>query len=305
MIAYFSLQFSMILRKLKDSGIQPFLGVILIVAVFAFLSHFLFKRAGYAVYLYIALALALLSPLGARKRNDFLKSVFPGWKYPLVRIFENTFVILPFIAFLLYSRLFPAALILTISGWGMALFRKNNEFRFILPTPFSRRPFEFAVGFRKTFYLFPVVYLLVIPAVLYDNFNLGAVLLALLFFILMSFYSKPENEYYVWIFKDDARGFLLRKIKTAWLYATFLTLPVLLVLGWFFPGDIKILIVIQLLGYLYLMLAILAKYTAFPEEMSIARGMLFALSIFFPPLLLAVIPYFYILSIKRLKIIML
>jgi hypothetical protein len=55
---------------------------------------------------------------------------------------------------------------------------------------------------------------------------------------------------------------------------------------------------------LFLWTVILAKYSAYPGEMNLPEGMIIAISIYFPPLLLAIIPFFYTKSIRKLKYIL-
>ena len=47
-----------------------------------------------------------------------------------------------------------------------------------------------------------------------------------------------------------------------------------------------------------------AKYAAIPQKIGLLQGILFAKAMAIPPLLLAVIPYFYFKSIKRLNTIL-
>ncbi|MBK7030860.1 MAG: hypothetical protein IPH45_17355 [Bacteroidales bacterium] len=49
----------------------------------------------------------------------------------------------------------------------------NSRWNFTIPTPFSKHPFEFAVGFRKTFLAWLFAYFLTIMAISVGNFNLG------------------------------------------------------------------------------------------------------------------------------------
>jgi hypothetical protein len=46
---------------------------------------------------------------------------------------------------------------------------------------------------------------------------------------------------------------------------------------------------------------ILAKYAAFPHQVNLPQFVILAVSVWFPPLLIAVIPFFYRQSVKRLN----
>ena len=96
------------------------------------------------------------------------------------------------------------------------------------------------------------------------------------------------------------KDFLIEKLKIGLLYFTALCFPIVLTLGIFFYNEIEILLVFLLLSYAYLSTIILAKYSAFPNEMSLPQGILIALSFMIPPILLGLIPYFYSQSVKRL-----
>jgi len=216
-----------------------------------------------------------------------------------LRLIENFLVVSPFIAFLAYKQLFPAMLILSTITLVISLVNFNSTFNFTIPTPFYRRPYEFAVGFRNTFYLFIMTYSLTFIAISVGNFNLGIFSLLLVFFITLTFYSKPEDLYFVWSFIDSPKGFLMKKIRTGLVYSTMLSTPILIILSIFF-SEIKILLIFQLLGYIYLITIILAKYSAYPNEMSLPQGILFSLSLMLPPALFITIPLFYYQSIKSL-----
>lgn len=241
----------MTIRKLTAFGLNPILGFLIIGALFIGGSIYLFYRTQYAQYGYILLALCLVVQLSERKRNDFLKLIFTHSPYLKLRLIENFLVVSSFIAFLAYKQLFPAMLILSTITLVIALVNFNSTFNFTIPTPFYRRPYEFAVGFRNTFYLFIMTYSLTFIAISVGNFNLGIFSLLLVFFITLTFYSKPEDLYFVWSFIDSPKGFLMKKIRTGLVYSTMLSTPILIILSIFFFSEIKILLIFQLLGYIY------------------------------------------------------
>jgi hypothetical protein len=69
----------------------------------------------------------------------------------------------------------------------------------------------------------------------------------------------------------------------------------------FYPTEFALILGIFFLGLLFLWTIILAKYSAYPGEMNLPEGMAIAFSLLFPPLLLAIIPFFYLKSITKLK----
>ena len=181
------------------------------------------------------------------------------------------------------------------------LFNFSTNLNVTIPTPFSKNPFEFTVGFRKTFYVFPIAYFLTYISVTVGNFNLGVFSMLLIGITCFSYYSKTENEYFVWNYKLSSKEFLIEKTKTCLIYFTTLSLPVIIALSISFFREIDILIIFILLCYAYLTAIVLAKYSSFPNEMNMSQGILIAISFMFPPILLVFIPIFYSQSVKKLN----
>ena len=297
--AYFILQYKMLNRRFRDAGFHPLVSWLLLAAGFIGFSIFLFYKTEFAEPIYLACALALTGRLAEHRRNDFLKMCF-GNHWKPIRILENLFVVLPFIIFLLLRQNSIAAGSLAILAplFALAIFRATPNL--VLPTPFSRQPFEFAAGFRNTWYLCLAAYALSVIAVIVNNFNLAVFSILLVFAIPLSYYVKPEPEYYVWNFSVSARQFLVKKIKTAFLYSAILALPVGLLPGILFPENIPALALIYIVGWAFLVFTIVSKYAAYPDEMSLFQAVLFGLCISFPPLLLLLIPYLFVKSERRL-----
>jgi hypothetical protein len=301
---YFKLQYRMTNRKLKDFGLHPIIGYLLALIAFVGFSLFLFYKIEFAGYVYVFIAVYLSFNLSETKRNDFLKQCFSVKDYKITRMIENGIIALPFVIFLLYKQYFftPLLLIVIISLSG--LLNTKTRFSLVIPTPFFKRPFEFTVGFRNTFYLFIVSYFLTGIALFVDNFNLGIFALALVYLTTWSYYLKPEKDYYVWIYSFSPLQFLFQKMKIAWLYSSLLSLPIILFLGAFYPENAGILLVCFLLGYAFLILMISAKYSVYPEEINIPQAILIVLCFSCPPLLLAAIPFFITRSVSQLNYIL-
>ena len=73
------------------------------------------------------------------------------------------------------------------------------------------------------------------------------------------------------------------------------------VLGIYFYENLITILSFVFVGYVFLITIILAKYAAYPDKMNIIQGVLIAFSIYLPPMLVFVIPYFYFQSLKQLK----
>ncbi len=301
MRAYFQLQYTLINRKLSDFGVHPVIGYSLLFLVFIGLSTYLFYKTTFAPYMYVVVALYFTAKLSEVRRNDFLKMCFGNKQYRKVRMAENLLVALPFAIFLVYKQQYLPLLLLMVTTILLALLNFNITYNRTLPTPFYKRPFEFTVGFRNTFFLFFIAYALTVVAVIVDNFNLGVFSLLLVFLVVLCYYLKPENEYFVWSYSATPVKFLTEKIKTAFLFSFYLFLPILLALSLFYTENMGMLLLLTALGYLYLTTVILAKYAAFPHEMDLTQGILLAITFAFPPMLIAIIPLFAHQSVNKLK----
>lgn len=301
MKTYFKLQYIMINRKLSDLGMHPMIGYLLLLLVFIGLSAYLFYKITFAHYAYILIALFFTSKLSDARRSDFLKNCFGNERYRKVRILENLIIILPFVLFLTYKQLFYSTAILITMTVLIALLKFKITYSITIPTPFYKKPFEFTVGFRNTFFLFFLAYGLTIVSVMVDNFNLGVFSLMFVFLTILCYYLKPENEYFVWSYNFTPVRFLIEKIKTALLFSSYLYLPTLFILSLFYFEHIVVLLIFTLLGYLYLIMVILAKYAAYPNEMGLAQAVIVGLTVTFPPMLVVVIPFFANQSIGKLK----
>lgn len=301
---YFKLQLIMTNRKIKEAGINPGLGYFFGLTAFVLLSEYIFQKSEFAKYLVILTCLSLQFKLSEKNRMDFLSSTFGDKTKNKIRISESLIVCIPFVAILSYKNFFLEACLLFLCSIILALFSVHSNLNFTIPTPFSKRPFEFSAGFRKTIFIFPVAYALTVIAIHVDNLNLGIFSFLLIFLTTLSYFSKPEPEYYVWIHAKTPKMFLKNKIFSASKNASFLVAPILVGLLIYYPSEYKLILLFFLMGLFFLWTVILAKYAAYPEEMNLPEGFVMACSLYFPPLLLAIIPFFYTKSIKKLKIIL-
>ena len=288
-------------RKFQDVGFNPQLAYILMTVLFAGLSILLFQKTEFAIYIYLLIALTLLGKLSETRRTEFLKICYGDTQLKKIRIIENLIYSIPFFAFLLYKHLIVYAGLLWLLTTILALVNFRTTLNFTIWTPFSKRPFEFMTGFRNSFYILFAAYALTIIAVLINNFNLGVFSMLLVFVTILSYYSKPENEYFVWVHNQNPKVFLLNKIKTALLFSSSIVLPIVLILAIFIPQNIGIILFFFLVGLAFLISVIVVKYAAYPDEINITQGIFLALCIWFPPILIILIPFFFKKSENRLS----
>ena len=301
---YFRLQYIMTKRKLSDGLRRPIFGylfALFFLLIFVGVSWVLLSaKSAYTPYIYAFASLFFTLKLSEIKRNDFLKIHFGDKQYRKVRILENLIITLPFVIFLVYKQHFYLTIILVAISVLLALLSFKATYNFTIPTPFFKKPFEFTVGFRNSFFMFFIAYGLAIIAVNVDNFNLGVFALGLVFLTTLGFYLKPENEFFVWSFSCTPTKFLFTKIKTALLFSFCLCLPVFILLSVFYFEHIGVLLLCVFLGFLYLTTLVLAKYSDYPEEMGILQAIIFTIGLF-PPMLIVVIPLFASQSVNKLK----
>ena len=297
---YFALQIVLCKRRFKDFGISPLIGLIIIVFVFCIGSYYLFIRSVYAIYIYSILPLSFLVSNSKTKRNEFMKFIYSQHIYRAIRVIENLLTVIPFVLFLLVKQAWLGAFGLLLLSGILSLVYVLPSVNVVLPTPFFRKPYEFIVGFRHKFVLVGIAHLLVIMACVYSNFNLGIFSLMTVFVVCLSFYSETEPDYYVWVFRLSANAFLGQKIKNALLHITTLILPVVITLVLFFSSAFVSVLGFAILGFMYLITMVLAKYSNYPSTINLPNGILLGVCIVLPPLLLLAIPYFYLLSKKQL-----
>ncbi len=298
---YFILQYKMANRRLWEAKINPVIGYGLGAMGFVLLSDYLFEQSTFAKYLVVLVALSLLFNLTHTNRNEFLQCTFGTKKFRQIRVIENIIVSTPFVGLLLYHNAFIEASLLFIASFLIATISIKINRSFTIPTPFYKNPFEFTVGFRKTFYIFPIAYALTFIAIRVNNMNLGIFAMLLVFLVAMSFYAKPENEFYVWIHADNPSDFLFKKLKIASIYTLPLALPIVCSLIVYYPADTDLIILFLFAGLFFLWAVILAKYAAYPIEMNIPEAILLVICLYFPPLLLLLIPYLFKKSINKLN----
>ncbi len=298
---YFILQYIMSNRKLRDLGLNPLLGYILFPFVFIVLSEFMFLKTDFAKYIMMLVAWFLAFRVSESNRLDFLTITFTEKISKQIRIIENVLLSIPFSIVLAYHHAYKEAILLVLGSVLASNSSLKSSIIYTIPTPFYKYPFEFIVGFRNIFYIFPIIYLITIIALSVQNFNLGLFSLLLVYLISLSYYLKPEHEYYVWSYASNPARFLAKKISVAGLYSLLLALPIVILLLISFKSEWQIILLSLPLGIVLLTIIILAKYSVYPKEMNLPEGVLLAICLYLPWLLLLIGPYFYFKSIRKLN----
>lgn len=298
---HFSLQYLRFKRDCKSVGINPYLGIGVVVCSFIIFSEIIFKKISYSSLLYLLTALIIVSTFGEEIRNQFLKSIFPPIKFRKLRLLENLFAAAPFSIFLVLENHYLLAIItLALSGM-LSLFNKMALKGIQIPSPFSKNPYEFTVGFRRNYVFILTIYSVAFLSVYYHNFILGLLSLLGMFLLCLTFYSVEDPIYYVWIHSQSSKVFLRNKIRIALRYSFSLGLVIVLPLVCFYYFRIGLILLTLTVGLLYVVLGILAVYVNFPSKRTVSQNIQFYFAICIPPFLLFVIPNMYYQSIRRLK----
>ena len=285
-------------RWLNHMGIHPFLGFLSLIILPLVFIFYIFSGSSNSVIISGFLTVLFLLKVGQTERCQLLKALFSNRQFIVLRAIENLVIIFPLALYLALNEFFIYLMALVSLGTLMVLVNRRINIQFGIPTPFGNSPFEFLIGFRKNLWIIALTFIILYKSIEVGNSNLGLFVLGSLFFLAMSFYLKPEDAYYVWIYDKSPKKFIKGKLKTGIFHSSIMTLPIALILCVFFPYNWSIILIIQVIGYLFLISIILAKYSVFPKEMNLPQGIMYALSLWFPPMLFVLIPIFY----KKAKI---
>jgi len=291
-------------RYATKHGVHPLIALLLVLALFIVGSILLFAKVAFASIAYTTILLYFLFSAGNHQRTELIKTIFPKKAYRIIRLIENGIILLPFLLFLLYQQQFLWALGSLALTIIFSFIDTNIQSNWVIPTPFRKFPFEHIIGFRKTFWVVALSYFLLVKAVQVGNYNLGIFSLAMVLLITMGFYLKPENDFFVWIYSSTANQFLKKKFIIAILCISVLYLPILIALYTFFPDQWAITTIATTVSFVVLGSIIVTKYAAYPDEISIPQGSLYAVSLSFPPLLIFMMWMFYSQAKQRLKAIL-
>ena len=301
---YFQLQKVIIERFLKGWGLAPWLVYLLVPVFFVGGSLLLLERTDYAAYLIAVLSLSAYNWFSGRKRNDFLQLNFGKPIFRKIRLLENGLVTLPFLLLFLFKGYWALALVQILVGGAMTLRSGGGFTAFTLPTPFSKHPWEFALGFRQYWWLWLIAVFLLVMGIRAENFELSAFSWFITVFGATAFYQKPEPGFYVWVHAMTGQQLLNRKLLFGGIHLLILGLPFVIALLVSFPEHWMLIAGLQLLAILYLIMTITVKYTAYPNEVDIVKAFIMGAGFMLPPLLLFIIPYFYQKAVRQLGLVL-
>lgn len=297
MTSYFKIQFQLFRRELLARAISPRLIVLIVIFGFVPFSNYLFKTYAIAGWLYIAMPFVLLVQLSAQKRTKFYKSIFNADRYRQIRLTENLLLCAPFAIYLAINGYYLQAIITIILSIALVFISYRKPINVALPTPFKANSFEFIRGFRRTFFLHLFGYALAFAAIYSKNPNLGIAGILISILTCMGYFYYREPSFFIWINVAPADQFLYNKIIMSCVYAILLVLPSFTILAFGFLNYFDVFLFVLFLGLAFLSAVILAKYTSFPNEITIPNSILIMCCIPLPPLILIVL---YILNKKAI-----
>ncbi|MGH2622987.1 MAG: hypothetical protein ACRDE7_04910 [Sphingobacterium sp.] len=298
---YLKIQFLRTKRTIAQAGIPP-LFVIPGLVILIFAAYYLLIQYPFWGACIISLfSIQVLFNLSAYERNNFLKTIYNTKDYYILRAVENLTISATSIILLIITTHYWFALLIALL---CMLFLFTTTFKYWktkIPTPFTRKPFEFIQGFRRTWFLIFTLYLLGGIGILYGNQNLGLFCIVCLSICCSFYYQEPENIYLFWNNNRKPLSFLLYKIKRGIVQLSLVLSPLILLFLIFSPFDYFKVLLVWLLVSIFIPAIICLKYAVYPRKINLTEGILLSLCISFYPLILALIPYYISKAIKNLK----
>jgi len=301
---YFLLQRTLWERRFRDWQLAPWVVYLFGPLLFVGLCLLALDRTDYAAYAIALVGLSIVSNLGGQARNDFLRSTYGLDHYRNIRLMENGLVLLPFLLLLLATGFWALTLVQGAVGAALAWRVSRPSNVGAVSTPFSQRPFEFAVGIRRFWWVLPLAAFLLFQAVRVDNLELAVFAYLALILAGCQSCADPEPGFYIWIHTMTPTAFLRRKILLTISHLLLLLLPFGLVFIFFFPSDWLLLLAVTALGPCYLVLWMVFKYAAYPNPINVGHAFIIAIGMLFIPTLLIIIPLYYQKAKSRLAIVL-
>lgn len=297
---YLKLQYTLLSRHIRATGLPVWLAFLLLFGLCYFAYYALVQYPLFGCYALLLGNFQALFLLTEKNRNDFLKNTYSKRDFHKIRIVENGLLTLPsFVILFLHSQWRYVLLLVTLAV--VFAFLTFRTFGKSIPTPFAKKPFEFIIGFRRSYLLLLVLYLLAGIGFYVANSNLVLFCVVCIALTCVFYYQFPEPIFYLWNHHHTPTVFLMRKFKRGILQCLLLVLPFLFLYVVIFPSDLFNACIV--LGGILLLLpfAITLKYAAYPREINFPEVFALVLCFSFYPLILALLPFYYIKAINNLK----
>ena len=230
-----------------------------------------------------------------------MKGLYSKTSYYQIRLLENLFLSVLPCALCGYAG--QGHLLLFLLGCVIAFlfYARVSLSRTALPSPFRKQPFEFTIGIRKTWLLLLLIYGLGAIALGVGNVNLLLFCLFCICLCSMFYYQEPEPLVLHWQQSRRPQAFLWLKIRRGLLHLSLLLFPLFLLLLLFYSAEWYKGLIVCLLGAFLVFFMICMKYAVFPRRINASESSMLALCLLCYPLILAIIPYYYIKALQNLK----
>lgn len=283
-------------------GLHPYLSILCIVIFFLVGTAMVFQRIIFPEIIYSGICFFVVLLFSEKRRNNFLKHIFPKERFTKIRIFENVVTSLPFCVGIVIMGNYLYTILPLIISFGLSYYNQGGRLSTVIPTPFGKNPFEFIVGFRKWVALYLCLFLVFAISLYVGNYKLGLFCLSLTLLLCLDFYSKYEKQYFLWIHNMDSRAFIHEKIRVALKHAVIISLPFYTLLICFYVDCFLSTIGVLLVLLFYIIFIVLFKYSAYPMGPHLKNILILVCSILFPVLMVFLFPYFYNKSIVNVKL---
>ena len=298
---YIKLQLRLLKRRFVEAGFSALLFYPVILGLHVLLYHFVKAYPTWGAYSVSLINLQVLFTLSDFRRIDFLKTTFTKRDYYNIRLIENSIISSGSIIVLLISGHFVLAAVSIILCVGFLFTTTAFVWTRRIPTPFTKKPFEFIIGFRRTWLLLLILYSIAMLGAIFGNQNLALFGLFCICFCCMFYYDQPEPSMVLWNRSRTASQFLMYKIRRGLVQLSLLILPLMGGIVAFFPESYYKVLIVWFLGLFLIPFVICVKYAVFPRKINITEGSILALCLAFYPLVLALIPYYFYKAVSNLN----
>lgn len=291
--SHFNLQRIRFERASIEFGVSPLISCILGFIVFVGLSIALLMRGNQEQWLYILLPIIIIYLLSDTDRIKFYKQTYSKKTFLQVRFFENMLVSIPFIICLIsFKAIIPAVVLFLILSTSIFI-NPNVTSLIALPTPYYKYPFEFTAGFRLSWPILIIHYIIYINAVAVSNSYLGTFTLISTALCSTLYYQFQEASFFIWIYNLDSKNFIFYKLKIALSYTLLTCLPLLITSIIVWPYMTHWILLLLFFALLFISSIITAKYVMYPNIFNLPLALLLSIGFVIPPLLLFIYPYLY------------
>lgn len=300
---YFKLQYRIMRRSVEETGLPFFFAPLLLLGFGIALYYVLSTNATLSNILIPYLTISMLLSFAESDRLNFLETIFSKAQFKKIRLFENSFAVLPICLLSLVCQYWSLAILNLILLCVFTYFKPKIQRRKSFPTPFRRYPFEFIVFFRKRLWVLLLLGGLMFIGLYVGNANLSLVAFGItVLMVVGETYNTMESEMLLWNYNRNAVSFLKHKFYRGCLQFSALLMPFFLVLlagidekAWWVP------VLLMLAGNLLLLLIVLMKYAAYPRPVGLLESFIFILAALMPIGIVFLYPYYFLKAKRNLK----